>query len=100
MVSIQDTGEAGNLTMLIQVPLGLYLPGKLTIGVDGNSLSVLEFQRCDKAGCYVGTKLSKELLDSMIRGQKMQLTVQNQKRQPKIIPVSLMGFAKALQRIG
>jgi invasion protein IalB len=85
--------------MLVQTPLGIYLPGKLVLSVDGKDVSALDFQSCNQNGCYAGAPVPAELLAGMVQGEKLSLTFQSGNRQPVAVPISLIGFAKAYDRI-
>jgi invasion protein IalB len=95
MVRIRIPPGSKSPVMLVQVPLGVYLPGKLTMSIDGTSIGAVEFQTCDQNGCYAGTPVSDSVLNALMKGQTLNLTVQNQQHQAETVPITLIGFAKA-----
>jgi len=99
MVRIRVPSDTKSPVMLVQLPLGVYLPARLTMSVDGAAAGTVEFQTCDQNGCYAGAPVPDNLLDAMLKGQTLSLTVQNQARQASSVPMSLIGFAKAYAQI-
>ena len=96
---IRVPSDTRSPVMLVQAPLGIYLPGKLVVSVDGKEVATLEFQNCNQNGCYAGAPVSAELLAGMVQGESLSLTIQSASRQPVEVPISLIGFAKAYDRI-
>ncbi len=95
MVRIRVPADTKSPVMLVQMPLGIYLPAKLALSIDGTAVGSVEFQTCDQNGCYAGAPVSDSLLDAMLKGQSLSLTVENQAHQPSTVPITLIGFAKA-----
>jgi invasion protein IalB len=85
--------------MMIQTPLGPFLPGGISIDVDNANTLKLDYQTCDAKGCYAGAPVSDEMLQSMFRGQKLNLTVQALNKQPIKIPLDLTGFTAAYRKV-
>ncbi len=99
MVRIRIPPDAKNPVMLVQMPLGVYLPGKLSMNIDGADAGSIDFQTCDQAGCYAGTPISDAFLSTMMKGQTLNLTVQDQQHKPQTVPITLIGFGKAYGNI-
>ncbi len=98
-VTVRMPTDANQPVMMIQTPLGLYLPAGLAINVDGASEQALELQTCDANGCYAGSPVSEALLSAMTRGQKLNLVFQGLNLQPVTISADLNGFTAAFQRL-
>lgn len=98
-VTVRMPSDADSPVIMIQTPLGLYLPAGLTVNVDGASEQQLELQTCDASGCYAGSPLPEAMVTAMTRGQKLNLVFQNLNRQPITVSADLNGFTAALQRI-
>lgn len=99
MLRIRVPGDTKAPVMLVQMPLGLYLPGQLTMSIDGAAATTIAFQTCDPAGCYAGTEVSAALLNAMLKGQTLSLQVQNQAHEASSVPIALAGLAKAYSQI-
>jgi invasion protein IalB len=85
--------------LVIQTPLGILLPGGVSIDIDGADRTALELQTCDNNGCYASTPMSDALLASMTRGEKFNIGLQNLGKQPVTVTGTLVGFTAAFQRI-
>jgi invasion protein IalB len=99
MVRVRIPPDSKSPVMLVQVPLGVYLPAKLALGIDGTAAGSLEFQTCDQNGCYAGAPVAANLLDAMLKGQTLSLTVEDQAHKPQTVPITLIGFGKAYASI-
>lgn len=85
--------------MMIQAPLGLFLPAGISIDVDGADPQRFELQTCDAGGCYAGSPLADEFLARMSKGQTLNVNFQNLNKQSINVPVTLVGFTAAYQNI-
>lgn len=98
-VTIRIPGDTKQPVLMIQTPFGLYLPGGVTVDVDGADAKKFELQTCDANGCYVGSPMPSDLLDRMQKGQKLNIVIQNLQKQPITMPMALTGFAEAYQKV-
>jgi invasion protein IalB len=98
-VKVELPAEPRNPTLLVQMPLGLHLPGGLTLKVDQGQPLVLEIQSCDPNGCYAGTAIDAALLSGLKAGNTLHATVQSLARETIDVPVPLAGFSAAYARI-
>ena len=98
-VTIRVPAETNSPVMLVQAPLGLFLPGGIALDVDGASGETLELQTCDNNGCYAGGPLPENLLAAMTRGQSLNIKFQNLNKQTITVTATLVGFTAAFQRI-
>jgi invasion protein IalB len=96
LINIRPVPGQAEPVMLVQLPVGLYLPAQLKFGVDGKALDTQPFQTCDGQGCYVGAPVKAELLAAMKAGNALELTFQDQSRTDITVPVALNGFSAAL----
>jgi len=99
MVSIRLPSDSRNPAMLVQTPLGLYLPAGVSLKIDENAAISLVVQTCDAGGCYAGTAISTAMLIQMRRGHSMTVTFENISKQPVAVPVALAGFAGAYDKV-
>lgn len=56
-------------------------------------------QTCDNGGCYAGTPVSDELLKTLRSSQTVTISFQGLNKQPINVPMPLLGFADAYQKI-
>jgi invasion protein IalB len=98
-VTVKVPSDTRKPVMMLQTPLGLYLPAGIAIDVDGKLEQKFEVQTCDANGCYAGAPISEELLAGMFRGQGLNLSIQNLGRQKITMTATLVGFTAAFQRV-
>ena len=58
LVNIRVTGDARSPVALVQLPLGLNLPGGARLQVDDGKVVELLIQTCENRGCYANTQIS------------------------------------------
>jgi invasion protein IalB len=85
--------------MLVQLPLGLFLPAGIQLGVDDQATRNLPVQRCDANGCYAGLSVDGALLAALKAGKALRLTMRNMAQEPVTFEVPLAGFTAAFERI-
>jgi len=98
-VVIRVPADTRQPVMMIQVPVGLYLPAGLTLQIDENKPEPLAFQTCDLKGCYGGNSVSPEMLAAMKGGKRFTITFQNLAKENISVPLTLENFADAYQKI-
>ena len=91
--------QTGRPFAVITVPLGVALQAGLIMQVDDGEDTRFEFGSCIPKGCLVGTGLSQELLEIMMRGFEAQLTFRDNRGRDLTVPVSLLGFTAAIRSI-
>lgn len=97
--TVRVPADSRKPVMMLQAPLGPFLPGGLTLDIDGANSLKLDYQTCDANGCYAGAPVTDELLQAMFRGQKLNITMQALNKQPVKIPLDLTGFTAAYRNI-
>lgn len=85
--------------MIVSVPLGFYLGAGVTFDVDGVGASALALQTCDRTGCYAEIPLNDAALNAMRAGQKLNINFQNMNKQTVTLPMSLIGFTAAFDKV-
>lgn len=86
-------------TMLISLPLGIFLKPGLLLQIDDNTAESHAFEICDANGCHAGILLEDGLLTRMRKGQLAFVEFQDNQRRPIRLPVSLSGFTAAYQQM-
>jgi invasion protein IalB len=85
--------------LIVQLPLGLYLPSGTTVKVDEGTSQRLNFRACDRNGCYAMAPVSSTLLQTMRNGERLLVSFQNLEQKPIDVPLSLDGFDEAYAKI-
>ena len=88
--------QQGDFLAIFDVPLGVYLPTGITVTIDEGETFRLNFERCDQNGCYAGTILSNEIIESLKRGKKALLSFVDAASQKITATVSLSGITAGL----
>lgn len=96
VATIRLPADTRRPVMLIQVPLGIYIPADVTLAIDNSATTqVLEVQTCDGAGCYAGFEVPAEFIAAMQLGGVFSIQFQALDRSAIAIPISLTGFTAA-----
>jgi invasion protein IalB len=85
--------------MMVQVPVGLFLPAGLSLQVDENKPVTLALQTCDLKGCYAGAPVPADMLNAMKSGKRLLVTFQNMAKENVGVPLSLENFSEAYQKM-
>ena len=87
---------ADNKAEILRVlaPLGVLLPNRLGLNIDGKDIGRAEFIRCFQDGCYAEVVLEKALIDTLKTGKSATFIVFQTPEEGVGIPVDLAGFAE------
>jgi invasion protein IalB len=99
LVNIRVPSDTRTPVALVQLPLGLNLPGGAKLQVDDGKTTDLQIQTCENRGCYAGTPISPELLAAMRTGKQLKVLFQNLAKETITIPMPLTDFAAAYDKI-
>ncbi len=91
--------SSGKPAIIANVPLGLYIPGGVSIDVDGAANQKLDLQTCDRTGCFATAQLADATLAAMQKGKKLDLVFQSVSKRTVTLPLQLPGFTAAYQKI-
>jgi invasion protein IalB len=98
-ITIRVPADTRHPVLLIQLPVGLYLPAGVTVQVDGGKPQQITLQTCDLKGCYGAEPVSDEMLAAMKSGTRFAVSFQNAAKESVVIPFGLANFAEAYQRV-
>lgn len=99
LFSVRIPSETRSPVMLIQLPLGLFLPAGITLQTDEAEPISLPVQTCDGAGCYASGPVSDELLDRLRLGTMLFVSFQNLSRARVDVSMPLARFAAAYDAV-
>ncbi len=77
---------------LLTLPLGVSLPGGVSLQVDDGPPQRLRYERCDGSGCVAPLALTDGLIRSMKVGREARVSFFDGSRRQISVPVSLLGF--------
>lgn len=98
-VNVKLPPETRQPVMMIQLPVGLFLPGGVNLQIDEGKPQTLVIQTCDLKGCYAATQLSPELLGAMKSGKRLSVIFQNLNKENVNLAFVLSGFAEGYDKI-
>jgi invasion protein IalB len=99
LVNIRVPADTHTPSALIQLPLGLNLPGGAKLQVDDGTATDLQIQTCEARGCYAGTTIAPDLLAAMKSGKQLKISFQNLNKETLTVPLPLADFAAAYDKI-
>jgi invasion protein IalB len=99
LVNIRVPADTRTPSALIQLPLGLNLPGGAKLQVDDGTATDMQIQTCEARGCYAGTTIAPDLLAAMKSGKQLKISFQNLNKETLTVPLPLADFAAAYDKI-
>jgi len=99
LVNIRVPADTRAPVALVQLPLGLNLPGGAKVQVDDGKVSDLQIQTCENRGCYASSPIAPELLAALKSGKQLKVSFQNLAKETITIPMPLADFAAAYEKI-
>lgn len=84
-----------NLVAVFSLPLGVYLPTGLSIAIDKKQPIKVDYERCDRGGCYAGLELGENLTDGLKDGVELLVRFNNLDGRTISTRLSLNGFTAA-----
>jgi invasion protein IalB len=99
LVNIRVPADTHTPSALIQLPLGLNLPGGAKLQVDDGMAADMQIQTCEARGCYAGTTIAPDLLAALKSGKQLKISFQNLNKETLTVPLPLADFAAAYDKI-
>jgi invasion protein IalB len=99
LVNIRVPSDTRIPVAMVQLPLGLNLPGGAKLQVDDGKTADLQIQTCENRGCYAGTAIAPDVLAALKSGKELKLSFQNLAKETITIPMPLTDFAAAYDKI-
>lgn len=99
-VAVRVPADTKKPVLLLQVPLGVYLPAGASLEIGKTGAKTLPYRGCDQAGCLAEYAITDEEIAAMAKGSDLTISVQNQNRKPAFtITVPVTGFAAAYAKV-
>jgi invasion protein IalB len=86
--------------LLLQLPLGVYLPSGVTLRFGGGGAKAIPFQSCNQGGCLAEYAIAEAEIASLLNGEALTLSVQTADKKPFTLQVPAAGFAAAYAKMG
>jgi len=99
-LQITETGtvvrqDGPSLVAVFSLPLGVYLPSGVIMEIEGKPPLKLEYERCDRGGCYAGVVLGEILTTALREGVEGKVRFNNLNGRTISATISLKGFTAA-----
>jgi invasion protein IalB len=99
LVNVRVPSDTHAPVAMVQLPLGINLPGGAKLQVDDGKATDLQIQTCENRGCYAGAAITPDLLTALKSGKQLNLSFQNLAKETITIPMPLTDFAAAYDKI-
>ena len=99
LVNVRVPSDTRMPVAMVQLPLGLNLPGGAKLQVDDGRMTDLQIETCESRGCYAGTPVGPDLLAALKSGKQLKISFQNLSKETITIPLPLGDFAAAYDKI-
>ena len=77
LVNIRVPADTRAPIALVQLPLGLNLPGGAKLQIDDGKAIDLQIQTCETRGCYASTPVAADMLAALKSGKQLKVLFQN-----------------------
>ena len=98
-VSLQTPPDTKKPNLLLQLPLGIYLPSGATLQFGGGGAKAVSFQTCDTNGCVAEYAISQAEVASLVKGADLTLAVRALNKTPFSFKIPAEGFAAAYAKM-
>jgi len=86
--------------MIVQLPVNVSLRGNVILQADKDDTgTATPFARCIASGCFAEFELKEDAVKKLRNGSAGSITYKNPNEQDVVVPVSLKGFAPALDAL-
>jgi invasion protein IalB len=99
-VAVRVPADTKKPILIIQVPLGVYLPAGASLQIGKDEAKMLPFRGCDRGGCVAEYAITESEIAAMTKGSDLTISVQNQNQQPAFnVTIPVTGFAAAYAKV-
>jgi len=98
-VAVRMQPATHDAMMLIRVPVGLYLPAGISVQIDDGKAQSALLQTCDLQGCLAEAIIATSVLTALKSGKQLSIVCQTAAQKRLVLPLPLVGFGEALQKI-
>jgi invasion protein IalB len=98
-VTFRLPSDTKKLEIVVQLPLGIYLPAGASFQIDENATQRLTLRACDRNGCFAEGEISADVLATLKKGKQLKVSFQTLAEKPVTVPLSLDGFDQSYDKI-
>ncbi len=101
IASLPPSGDRSGDThaLVLSAPLGVHLPFGARLQVDDSVSLKIVFERCDEAGCYAGTPLTRNLDIAMQEGSDLNISIRDLNGREITGRLSLLGYSAGMRAL-
>lgn len=94
-IAIGRSASGGEFKLVVQAPVGIWLPDGATITIGDKLQSKANYLRCSQVACFAEAEAKKDFIEAARTAEKITLTISQGAGQPLTLNVSTKGFAAA-----
>ena len=98
-VSVNPPRGGKKTTLALQLPLGIYLPGGVSMQFGKAAAKTIPIISCDQNGCYAEYAVTDAEIKSMLNAENLQVAVQTRDQKPLSVTVPFAGFDVAYSKL-
>ena len=98
-VAVAIAPDTKKPNLLLQLPLGVYLPAGVSLQIGKDAAKTLPFESCDQGGCVAEYAVTDAELGAMAKGADLTISAQNLQKKSFTLQVPALGFAAAYAKI-
>jgi invasion protein IalB len=98
-VAVRMPADTKKPVLLVQLPLGVYLPAGATLQIGKLEAQTLPYISCNQGGCIAEYAVTEGELNSIVKGSDLTISAQTTERKPFTLTVPALGFAAAYAKI-
>ena len=99
LVTILEAAAAKGAVAIVSVPKDVYLAPGIEMRIDDGQAFKLLYETCNDSGCHAGYTINGEIAVALKKGKIASHKVFNSRQQSTVVPVSLAGLTKGLERL-
>jgi invasion protein IalB len=98
-VAVRVPADTKKPVLLMQLPLGVYLPAGATLQIGKEEAKTLPFLGCDQGGCVAEYPVTDGELAAIVKGADLTISAQTGSKKPFSLTVPALGFGAAYAKI-
>ena len=98
-VAVRMPADTKKPVLLLQLPLGVYLPAGATLQIGKLEAQTLPYTSCDQGGCIAEYAVTDAELGAIAKGADLTISAQTVQQKPFTLTVPSLGFAVAYAKI-
>jgi invasion protein IalB len=98
-VAVRMPADTKKPMLLVQLPLGVYLPAGATLQIGKLEAQTLPYTSCGQGGCIAEYAVTDAELGAIAKGADLTISAQTLQQKPFTLTVPSLGFAAAYAKI-